>query len=128
MSYVLKYKRDIFFLFSIQNIKSSCYIIFLKFFPIIFYLWKIYSFPVICIYKSYNFCYSLCIFFLFLHNLTQLLQRIENICYLFFWWHLLLLFCFLSYYVWCLLNMVQFYQDIFQLIVFYFCCRYFYIQ
>ena len=31
--------------------------------------------------------------FLFLHNLTRLLQRIENICYLFYWWDFLLFFC-----------------------------------
>ena len=34
--------------------------------------------------------------FLFLHDVTRLLQRIENMCYLFYWWALLLLFCFLS--------------------------------
>ena len=42
--------RIYFFFFSIQNIKSNCYIIFLKFFPIIFFWWKIYSFPVTFIY------------------------------------------------------------------------------
>ena len=34
--------------------------------------------------------------FRFLHDLTQLLHRIENIYYLLYWWNLLLLFCFLS--------------------------------
>ena len=34
--------------------------------------------------------------FLFLHDLTRLLQRIWNICYLFYWWDLLLLSFFLS--------------------------------
>ena len=36
LSYVLKHEQDIFFLFSIQNIKTSYYIINLKFFPDIF--------------------------------------------------------------------------------------------
>ena len=34
--------------------------------------------------------------FLFLYDLTRLLQRIEKICYLFYWWTLLVLFCFLT--------------------------------
>ena len=51
--------RRIYFIYSIKNIKSNNYIIFLKFFPIIFFWWKIYFFPVICIYKRFNFCYSL---------------------------------------------------------------------
>ena len=82
--------------FSIQNIKSNCFIIFLKLFWNIFSWLKIYFFPVISIYKKLNFCYSLWIFFWFLHDLMQLLKCIENICYLFNWWNLLLLFCFLS--------------------------------
>ena len=35
-----------FFFFSIQNIRSNSYIIFLKLFPAIFFWWVIYSFPV----------------------------------------------------------------------------------
>ena len=35
-------------------------------------------------------------FFLYLHDVMWLLQRIENICYLFYCWDLLLLFYFLS--------------------------------
>ena len=35
-------------------------------------------------------------FFLFLHDLTRLLQHIESIYYLFYWWDLLLLFCILA--------------------------------
>ena len=53
-----------FFFFSIQDIKSNNYIIFLKFFSIIFFWWKIYPFPVIFIYKRFIFGYSLRIFFL----------------------------------------------------------------
>ena len=43
MNYVLKHEQDIFFLFNIQNVKSNSHIIFLKFFPIIFFWWKMYS-------------------------------------------------------------------------------------
>ena len=39
----------------IKNIRSNCYTIFFKYFPIIFFWWKIYSFPVIFIYKRLNF-------------------------------------------------------------------------
>ena len=38
--------RIYFFFFSIQNIKRNSYNIFLKFFPIIFFWWNIYYFPV----------------------------------------------------------------------------------
>ena len=86
--------RIYFFFFSIQNIKSNCYIIFVKFYLIIFFWCKIYSFTVTFFSKELNFCYSLRIFFLFLHDLTRLLQRIKNIFYLFYWWQLLLLFLF----------------------------------
>ena len=81
----------IFFFFSIQNIKCSCYIIFLKFSPITFSWWKTYFLLVIFIYKRFNFCNSLWIFFLFLHDLTRLLQRIESSYYLFYWYDLFLL-------------------------------------
>ena len=47
-------------LFSMQNMKSNCYIIFLNFFPIFWQ--KIYSFPPIFIYKWFIFCYSLWIY------------------------------------------------------------------
>ena len=76
LSCVFKHKQDIFLFLNMQNIKSNYYIIFLK-------LWKIYSFPVICILKRFNFCYCLRRFFLFLQNLRQLLQHIESIYYLF---------------------------------------------
>ena len=76
LSCVFKHKQDIFLFLNMQNIKSNYYIIFLK-------LWKIYSFPVICILKRFNFCYCLRIFSLFLENLRQLLQHIESIYYLF---------------------------------------------
>ena len=85
-----------FYIFSKQKMKSNCYITFLNFFPIIFFWWKIYSSLVIFIYKRFNFYYSFQIFFLFLHNLTQMLQRVEDIYYPFYWWELLLCFWFLS--------------------------------
>ena len=50
------------FVFSIQNIQSSFYIIFLKFFSTIFFWWIVYSFPVIYIYECLNFCYSFSMF------------------------------------------------------------------
>ena len=52
LSYVLKHMQDIFFLFSIENIKSNCSIVFLNFFPIIFFWWKISSFSVIFVYTG----------------------------------------------------------------------------
>ena len=67
-----------FFFFSIQNIKSNCYFIFLNFFSNQLFWWKLYSFSVIFTYKRFNFSYSLCIFFLFLHDLVRLLQRIQK--------------------------------------------------
>ena len=65
---VLKVKQDTYIFFSPPKIKGNCYIIILKFFPINFLhiSCKIYSFPVIFIHKSYNFCYSSWIFFYFL--------------------------------------------------------------
>ena len=54
--------RIYFFIFSIKNIKSNCYIIFFIFFPIIFFWWNIYSFLVLFIYKRFDFCYSLQMF------------------------------------------------------------------
>ena len=104
LNYFLKHKQDIFFLFCIQNIKSNCYIIFVKFFPIIFFWWIVCSFSVMFIYKRFNFCYSLLVFFLFLHDLMQLLQCIESIDHLFYWWNLLSLFDFYPIrriYIWC---------------------------
>ena len=47
------------YFFSIQNI------IFVNFFPIIFFWWKVYSLPLMFIYKRFNFCYSLWMFFYF---------------------------------------------------------------
>ena len=67
-----------FLFFSIQNIKSNCYIIFLRFFPIIFFWWKTYPFPVIFIYKRFNFCYSLWIFFYFFIILRNCYSVLET--------------------------------------------------
>ena len=69
--------RIYFFIFSIQNIKCNCYIIFLKFFSNHLLIPSANFFPVIFIYKSFNLCCSLWIFFLFLYNLTRLLRRIK---------------------------------------------------
>ena len=55
--------RIYFFFLSVQNIKSNCYIIFLKFFLITFFWWKTYSLLVIFTYKRFNFC-TLCVSFL----------------------------------------------------------------
>ena len=46
------------YIFIMQNNNSHCYIIFLKFFQIIFFWWKIFSFLFIFIYKWFIFCYS----------------------------------------------------------------------
>ena len=73
-----KIRMIYFCFFSIQNIKSICYIIFLDFFWITFFWWKVYSF------QLYLFLQGL-IFFIFygsFHDLMWPLQRIENI-YLF---------------------------------------------
>ena len=61
------------FYFIIQNIKSNCYLSFLNFFPIIFFWCKIYSFPVLFIYKRFTFYYSLRVFLAFF--------RIQRGCY-----------------------------------------------
>ena len=84
-----------FFIFRVQNIKSNCYIIFLKCFQIIIFWWKIYSFQLYLFIKGLIFV-ILCRSFFFFHNLTRLLQRIESSFYLFSWWDLFLLSCFLS--------------------------------
>ena len=99
ISIMLKHKQDIFFFFSIQNIKSNCYTIFLRFFQISFFWWKRFSLPFTFINKRFSFSKFLWMFFSFLHNLTHLLQLFKNICYLFYWWNLLLLLC-LFYPVW----------------------------
>ena len=86
--------------FSIQNIKSNCYVIFLGFsFNHPFSDGKSIPSQLYLFIKGLIFvilCGSL--FFLFLIDITQLLQLIENICYLFIdgiYWYF---FCFLSNY------------------------------
>ena len=96
MSYILKDKHNTLFFLNINNIEGNCLITFFKFFQSSFFRWKIYSFPFIFIYKRFNLCYSFRVFLLFLCNLMQILQHIESICCLFYWWDLLLLFCFYS--------------------------------
>ena len=66
LSYILKHNLDIFFIFNINNTKSNSYIIFLKFFTINFFWWKIFSLPVILINKRFNFCYFFKMFSYFL--------------------------------------------------------------
>ena len=84
--------RIYFFFYSMQIIKSNCYVIFLKFLSNHLFLMEICSYQVMFLQKRFNLCYSLWIFFLFPHNLTRLLQHIESIYYLF----LLVAFCILS--------------------------------
>ena len=71
---------------------AICYIISLSFFSNIFFWWKNYFFSVTFIYKRLQFCNSLQRFFLFLYNLTRLLQYIETIFYLFLLTGIFLLF------------------------------------
>ena len=76
-----------FFWSSIQNIRSNCYFseIFLKFFSIIFFWYKIYSFPVIFVCERFNFSFYFLIFcYSFADDVTRLLHPL-NICYLFYW-------------------------------------------
>ena len=94
LSCLFKHKQDIFFCFlAYKTLRAIVRFFFFKFFPIIFFWWKIYFFLNVFIYKRLNFCFSLWIFFDFSWFNTTV---IENICYLFQWWDLLLLFCFLS--------------------------------
>ena len=75
----------IFFFFSIQSVKSNCYIVFLKFFPIIFsdgkhILSQLYLFVKGLIFVII--CSSF--FYFFMNDSVRLLQCIENIYCLFF--------------------------------------------
>ena len=106
--------RICFSFFSMRSIIIICYITFLNFFLIILFWWKTYSFTVICIYKFLLFFLDL---FLFLQNLTRLLQGIKNICHLFYWWDLLLFFLFSNrrqtHYLLKILNYFDIYNFIF---------------
>ena len=88
--------RIYFLVFCTQIIKSNRKIILLKYFPIIFIWWVIYSFLSMVIYKRFNFWYSFRFFSIFFHGLMRLLQRVEDIYYHFYWKDLLHLFWFLS--------------------------------
>ena len=91
LSYILKYNLDIFFIFNINNIKSNSYIIFLKFFTIIFFWWKIFSLPVILINKRFNFCYFFKIFPISSWlNAIYSVNMIYSILHLFYWKDLLM--------------------------------------
>ena len=84
------------FFFSIKNIKSDCYIIFFQNFSNHLFLIDSLFLP------SYIFLMKVLIFlilsacFPYFHSLIRLLQRIEKTFVIFYWWDLLLLFCFLS--------------------------------
>ena len=69
--------RIYFFIFSIQNIKCNCYIIFLKFFPIIFWFHLLISSQLFLFIKALIYAVLCGSFFLFLYNLTRLLRRIK---------------------------------------------------
>ena len=62
MGYVLKHKQDIFFIFLPSKTLRTVVRLFFSNFFIIFFWWNIYSYPVMFIYKRFNFCYSLGIF------------------------------------------------------------------
>ena len=81
------------FFFSIQNIKSNCYIIFLNSFPVIFFWCIIFFFPVKFFYKRFNFnffiiscdCYSVLkttVIFLLMRFIVAFLflSSQENLC------------------------------------------------
>ena len=67
-----------------QNIKSNCYIIFLKYFPTIFSDGEFIPSQLYLFIKGLILLFFADLF-LFLHNLTRLLQRIESTYYLFNW-------------------------------------------
>ena len=54
--------RIYFLFFSMQNIESKIRLFLSNLFQVIFFWWKIYSFPVMFIYKSFNFSYSFRVF------------------------------------------------------------------
>ena len=95
MSYFLNTSRMYLFFFSMQNINSNCLITFLKFFPIIFFWWKIIPSPL------YSFIKDLSLVILsgffpisswFYATATACCKHLLS----FYWLNLLLLFCFLS--------------------------------
>ena len=97
MSCVLKHIEDSFFsFFSIQNTESNCYIIFLKFFAVVFFWWKLYSFPVIFIYKWFNFCCPLWSFFISFWFNVPIIAYWKHLLSFSSLYDLFLLFCFLS--------------------------------
>ena len=96
LSYVLKHKQDIFFLFlAYKALKAIVTLLFPIFFQSSFSDEKFIPSQLYLFIKSLIFV-ILCRSFLFLQDLTRRLQRIEKICYLFYWRDLLLFFWFLS--------------------------------
>ena len=96
LSYVLKHKQDIFFLFlAYKALKAIVTLFFPIFFQSSFSDEKFIPSQLYLFIKSLIFV-ILCRSFLFLQDLTRRLQRIEKICYLFYWRDLLLFFWFLS--------------------------------
>ena len=79
-----------FFLFSMQNIKNNCHIIFLEFFSIIFFLWKSYYFLIIKALIFLILCGFFSISLWFNATVTAYWKYLS-----FFWLGLLLLFYFL---------------------------------
>ena len=96
LSYVLKHKQDIFFLFlAYKALKAIVTLFFPIFFQSSFSDEKFIPSQLYLFIKSLIFV-TLCRSFLFLQDLIRRLQRIEKICYLFYWRDLLLFFWFLS--------------------------------
>ena len=83
------------FIFSIQNIKSNCYFVFINFFPVISFWWKIYFFEVTSINKKFIFCWSFRIFSYFFIMWCDCCILKASIIF-FYLWDFLLLFGFLS--------------------------------
>ena len=85
----------IFFFYNVQTINSNSYIIFLNFFLVIFFWLKMFSFPIIFIYKTFSSCYSSRMFPISsLFHVTVIAHWKQK--YFFYWCDLLLLFCFSS--------------------------------
>ena len=78
------------YFFNKKTIKSSSSIMFLNFFPIMFFWWKIYFFPVIFTYIQVLLFFAGV--FWFPQHLNQLVQHSQCIYYIFYWWDFLLLF------------------------------------
>ena len=72
-----------FFFFCLENIESFCEIIILKLFPVIFFWWKIYFFPVMFIYKRFNF-FVVCRFFFYFFMASRYCYSVLKALIIFF--------------------------------------------